>query len=143
MFIRTEIFLLKNQYRSCKLEASGNLGKTFARHCGRHEQTPWRWKRFSFRWKMFLQVEKSPPSWNLLKEVSLSCKKRKIPEAGSVHCALLFSREKRIPGSKFSLADICDIFIFTFVCPVVNVQHTYHECFLVLLVIKPWVIRLI
>ena len=44
-------FLLMNQHRSCKLEASGNLGKTFARHCGRHEQTPWRWKRFSFRWK--------------------------------------------------------------------------------------------
>ena len=77
-----------NQHRSCKLEASGNLGKTFARHCGRHEQTPWRWKRFSFRWKMFLQVEKSQPSWNRWKEVSLSCKKRKIPEVGSVHCTV-------------------------------------------------------
>ena len=46
-------FLLMNQHRSCKLEASGNLGKTSARHCGRHEQAPWRWKRFSFRWEMF------------------------------------------------------------------------------------------
>ena len=45
-------FLLRNQHRSCKFEASGNLGKTFARHCGRHEQAPWRWKRFSFRWEI-------------------------------------------------------------------------------------------
>ena len=53
-------FLLMNQHRSCKLEASGNLGKTFARHCGRHEQTPWRWKRFSFRWKIVFTGGKVP-----------------------------------------------------------------------------------
>ena len=47
-------FLLISQHRSYKLEASGNLGKTSARHCGRHEQAPWRWKRFSFRWEMVL-----------------------------------------------------------------------------------------
>ena len=47
-------FLLMNQHRSCKLEASGNLGKTSARHCGRHEQAPWRWKRFLHRREIVL-----------------------------------------------------------------------------------------
>lgn len=122
-----------NQHRSCKLEASGNLGKTFARHCGRHEQTPWRWKRFSFRWKMFLQVEKSQPSWNRWKEVSLSCKKRKIPEVGSVHCtvahcALLstewgesFAPNYHLPASV--------IYLFSPLFALVNVVFWFFSCY--------------
>ena len=134
-----------NQHRSCKLEASGNLGKTSARHCGRHEQAPWRWKRFSFRWEMILLFTGGKVPTKLESVEGSEPLMQEEEDSWSGQCTLCtpFHAEENPWLQIFTCRYLWYIYFHLCLPSVVNVQHTYHECFLVLFGIKPWVFRLV